>query len=284
MTVRVVGDDAAGRAQAVAVLRAGGLVALPTDTVYGIAVAVATPGGVERLFEVKRRPPDRGDRAAARRRDPGGPCRCDDPGRRGVGCCRLAGRAERRRAPAVRRAVALGAHGRRCDDRAAGAGPRRATGAGSRGRAAPDDIGQRVGAAGRTTRRASSNSSAMRSASCSTAVRRWAVRRRRSSTAPASCRSSCASARCRWRRSPRSSTAPMSSTTCLARPPDEVGRGRSAVPPASVDRPGVDDLAIAHDLERVDVVDDRADVVRHDRYDPTDLGGTAPGARSTTPW
>ena len=41
-------------------MRAGGVVALPTDTVYGIAVALSTPGGVERLFEVKRRPPDKG--------------------------------------------------------------------------------------------------------------------------------------------------------------------------------------------------------------------------------
>ena len=40
-------------------LRAGGIVALPTDTVYGIAVALATPGGIERLFHVKQRPPDR---------------------------------------------------------------------------------------------------------------------------------------------------------------------------------------------------------------------------------
>jgi L-threonylcarbamoyladenylate synthase len=53
-------DGAEGRAAAVGVLRAGGVVALPTDTVYGIAVALDTPGGVERLFEVKRRPPDKG--------------------------------------------------------------------------------------------------------------------------------------------------------------------------------------------------------------------------------
>ncbi len=59
MTARVVADDASGRAQAVDVLKAGGIVALPTDTVYGIAVAIATPAGIERLFEVKRRPPDR---------------------------------------------------------------------------------------------------------------------------------------------------------------------------------------------------------------------------------
>lgn len=60
MTARVVRDNDAGRAEAVAVLRAGGVVALPTDTVYGIAVDLATPGGVERLFAAKRRPPDRG--------------------------------------------------------------------------------------------------------------------------------------------------------------------------------------------------------------------------------
>jgi L-threonylcarbamoyladenylate synthase len=60
VSARVVRDDDAGRAEAVAVLRAGGLVALPTDTVYGIAVDLATPGGVERLFAAKRRPPDRG--------------------------------------------------------------------------------------------------------------------------------------------------------------------------------------------------------------------------------
>jgi tRNA threonylcarbamoyl adenosine modification protein (Sua5/YciO/YrdC/YwlC family) len=59
MTARVLRDDAAGRAAAAEVLREGGIVALPTDTVYGIAVAVSTPGGIERLFAVKRRPPDK---------------------------------------------------------------------------------------------------------------------------------------------------------------------------------------------------------------------------------
>ncbi|MBI2776365.1 MAG: threonylcarbamoyl-AMP synthase [Chloroflexi bacterium] len=56
----MVADDDAGRAAAIAVLRAGGVVALPTDTVYGIAVALETPGGIERLFAVKRRPPEKG--------------------------------------------------------------------------------------------------------------------------------------------------------------------------------------------------------------------------------
>ena len=60
MTARIVLDGAAGRAAAVDVLRAGGIVALPTDTVYGIAVALDTVGGVDQLFAVKRRPPDKG--------------------------------------------------------------------------------------------------------------------------------------------------------------------------------------------------------------------------------
>jgi L-threonylcarbamoyladenylate synthase len=60
VTARIVADDDAGRAAAIAVLRAGGIVALPTDTVYGIAVALETPGGVEALFAAKRRPPDKG--------------------------------------------------------------------------------------------------------------------------------------------------------------------------------------------------------------------------------
>lgn len=60
MSARIVRDDDAGRAEAVEILQAGGIVALPTDTVYGIAVAASTPGGVERLYEIKRRPPDKG--------------------------------------------------------------------------------------------------------------------------------------------------------------------------------------------------------------------------------
>lgn len=56
----VVADDRAGRARAIAVLRAGGVVGLPTDTVYGIGTALAMPGGIERLFALKGRPPERG--------------------------------------------------------------------------------------------------------------------------------------------------------------------------------------------------------------------------------
>ena len=60
MTARIVPDGPDGWTVAVATLRAGGVVALPTDTVYGLCVALETPGGVERLFEVKRRLPDKG--------------------------------------------------------------------------------------------------------------------------------------------------------------------------------------------------------------------------------
>jgi L-threonylcarbamoyladenylate synthase len=59
VTTRRVPDDAAGRAEAIDALRNGGVVAIPTDTVYGIGVALDTPGGIERLFAAKRRPPDK---------------------------------------------------------------------------------------------------------------------------------------------------------------------------------------------------------------------------------
>jgi L-threonylcarbamoyladenylate synthase len=42
-------------ARAVAILREGGVVALPTDTVYGIAASLDHPAAVERLFSIKGR-------------------------------------------------------------------------------------------------------------------------------------------------------------------------------------------------------------------------------------
>ncbi len=60
MSARLIADGPGGRDEATAALRAGGIVALPTDTVYGIAVDLAVPGGIERLFAAKRRPPERG--------------------------------------------------------------------------------------------------------------------------------------------------------------------------------------------------------------------------------
>ncbi len=45
-------------AQAAAVLRAGGVVAYPTDTVYGLGTHVWDPLVVRKVFTAKRRPPD----------------------------------------------------------------------------------------------------------------------------------------------------------------------------------------------------------------------------------
>lgn len=59
MTALRLPDDERGRSAAIGALRAGGVVGLPTDTVYGIAVSLATPNGVERLFAAKSRPPDK---------------------------------------------------------------------------------------------------------------------------------------------------------------------------------------------------------------------------------
>ena len=49
---------AAQIADAVTVLRAGGLVAFPTETVYGLGADAANADAVRRLFAVKGRPPD----------------------------------------------------------------------------------------------------------------------------------------------------------------------------------------------------------------------------------
>jgi len=59
VTARLLHDDASGRAAAVAALRESGLVALPTDTVYGVGVALDAPDGLARLFAAKDRPPDK---------------------------------------------------------------------------------------------------------------------------------------------------------------------------------------------------------------------------------
>ncbi|HEX7491698.1 MAG TPA: L-threonylcarbamoyladenylate synthase [Candidatus Limnocylindrales bacterium] len=59
MTARLLPDDAAGRAAAVAELRAGGIVALPTDTVYGVGAALDATDGLPRLFAAKDRPLDK---------------------------------------------------------------------------------------------------------------------------------------------------------------------------------------------------------------------------------
>jgi L-threonylcarbamoyladenylate synthase len=50
---------AEGIARAVELLRAGEVVAFPTDTVYGVGVAASRPDRTDALFELKARPADR---------------------------------------------------------------------------------------------------------------------------------------------------------------------------------------------------------------------------------
>ncbi len=54
-TILISTEDQDAITQALAVLNAGGLVAFPTDTVYGLAARVDNPGGVDRLYEAKSR-------------------------------------------------------------------------------------------------------------------------------------------------------------------------------------------------------------------------------------
>ncbi len=56
---RILPDGDAARAEAVELLRAGRIVAVPTDTVYGIAADMSLPDAIERLFAAKRRPPEK---------------------------------------------------------------------------------------------------------------------------------------------------------------------------------------------------------------------------------
>ena len=75
---RILPDGEAARAEAVELLRAGLIVAVPTDTVYGIAADLALPDAIERLFAAKRRPPEKAVAVLAGRHGPGGDA--GDPG------------------------------------------------------------------------------------------------------------------------------------------------------------------------------------------------------------
>lgn len=59
MTDWLPADHPDAPARAAAVIRAGGLIVLPTDTVYGVAADPWQPGAVAALYAAKRRPPDR---------------------------------------------------------------------------------------------------------------------------------------------------------------------------------------------------------------------------------
>lgn len=50
--------DASGLTRAAALLRAGELVAIPTETVYGLGANALDPQAVQKIFEVKGRPAD----------------------------------------------------------------------------------------------------------------------------------------------------------------------------------------------------------------------------------
>jgi len=51
-----VSDEAAGVRGAAALIRAGRLVAFPTETVYGLGANALDTAAVERIFSAKRRP------------------------------------------------------------------------------------------------------------------------------------------------------------------------------------------------------------------------------------
>jgi tRNA threonylcarbamoyl adenosine modification protein (Sua5/YciO/YrdC/YwlC family) len=58
MTDRLPATDE-GLRQAVAILRDGGLVAFPTDTVYGVGCTTSQPDAIAAIFDLKHRPVDR---------------------------------------------------------------------------------------------------------------------------------------------------------------------------------------------------------------------------------
>ena len=81
-TTRILPDGDAARAEAVDLLRAGRIVAIPTDTVYGIAADLALPGRDRAPVRRQAAPAREGRGRAARRRRPGLVARGRDAGRR----------------------------------------------------------------------------------------------------------------------------------------------------------------------------------------------------------
>ena len=58
MMTEILESAPAGYARAGEILRAGGLVAIPTETVYGLAANALAPIAVKKIFEAKGRPGD----------------------------------------------------------------------------------------------------------------------------------------------------------------------------------------------------------------------------------
>jgi L-threonylcarbamoyladenylate synthase len=56
VAVEILPADPPGLARLVELLRAGGVVAFPTDTVYGLAALASDEGGLRHVFEIKGRP------------------------------------------------------------------------------------------------------------------------------------------------------------------------------------------------------------------------------------
>jgi L-threonylcarbamoyladenylate synthase len=54
--VELLRPDACGLAEAARLLRGGGVIAFPTDTVYGLAALASDAGAVARVYELKGRP------------------------------------------------------------------------------------------------------------------------------------------------------------------------------------------------------------------------------------
>jgi tRNA threonylcarbamoyl adenosine modification protein (Sua5/YciO/YrdC/YwlC family) len=58
-TEMIQADDPMAIGRALAVLQADGIVAMPTDTVYGLAVRAFSPAAIDRLYQVKKREADK---------------------------------------------------------------------------------------------------------------------------------------------------------------------------------------------------------------------------------
>jgi L-threonylcarbamoyladenylate synthase len=56
VTGRIVAPDAAGIREAVELLRAGSVVAFPTETVYGLGADAFSPKAVAEIYRLKNRP------------------------------------------------------------------------------------------------------------------------------------------------------------------------------------------------------------------------------------